>query len=101
MHFNQFEEAILDAPIPGIIRSTVRKDGIRTGAVYSLEQRDDGQSMYRYVLWWVWASNLPVWLYALLNPSTATHLKLRCNMGLGYLRDDQSLLIEAVAYLAK
>lgn len=76
MKLNQFEEAIFDAGIPGIIRSTVRRDGTRTGAVYSLEQRRDGHPVYRYVLWWVWGSSLPVWLYALLNPSTATHIKL-------------------------
>jgi hypothetical protein len=64
------EQIIYDAPIPGIIRSTVRKDGLRTGAVFSLDE------LYRYVLWWVWDSRLPVWLYALLNSSTATQVKL-------------------------
>lgn len=64
------EEALWDAGIPSITRSTLRKDGIRTGAVFSLDE------VYRYVLWWIWDTSRPLWLYALLNPSTATQLKL-------------------------
>lgn len=64
------EAKLEDAYIPGIIRSVKWKSGLRTGAVFSLCQD------YRYVLWWVWDASLPLWLYALLNPSTATAWKL-------------------------
>lgn len=76
MSLDLLRRVIDDATIPGIIHETVRKDGIQTGAIYSLERRLDGHSMFRYLLWWVWDSTLPLWLYALLNPSTATHVKL-------------------------
>jgi hypothetical protein len=59
--------------VPCLVRS-VRKDGEEAGAVYSLPVAN--VSKYRYVLWRIWDYTLPVWLYCMLNPSTATELKL-------------------------
>lgn len=41
-------------------------DGSSAGAVYSLCET------YRYILWRIWDATLPLWMYCMLNPSTAT-----------------------------
>jgi hypothetical protein len=62
------ENAALVTPCKyAIVRYT---DGEQWGAVYSLDE------VYRYVLWIVWDITLPLWMFSLLNPSTATEFKL-------------------------
>ena len=45
--------------------------GQLSGAVLSAEE----EALYRYLLWRVWDSSLPVLLVIMLNPSTADHDK--------------------------
>lgn len=63
-------DAVEHSGIDGIVRQVQFRDGRHTGAVFSL------CGDYRYVLWWIWNFHLPLWFYGLLNPSTATELKL-------------------------
>lgn len=46
-------------------------EGMLSGAVLSAEE----EALYRYLLWRVWDSSLPVLLVIMLNPSTADHDK--------------------------
>lgn len=57
--------------------SCMRADGIDygpegAGAVYS----DEPTPLYRFRLWRIWDRDKPMALFDMLNPSTATHLKL-------------------------
>lgn len=43
------------------------KNGVEYGCILSADEK------YRYVLWRIWDEDKPLWMFVLLNPSTATH----------------------------
>lgn len=48
------------------IKRVARIDDVEYGAVFSACEK------YRYVLWRIWDESKPLWMFVLLNPSTAT-----------------------------
>jgi hypothetical protein len=62
------ESAALVTPFKFVIVNEL--DGEQAGAVYSLDET------HRYVLWRIWDITKPLWMWAMLNPSTATHFIL-------------------------
>lgn len=61
----------MPSDLPGVVKSKMHGNE-EWGCVLS---EDDMAAPYRYVLWREWDPRKPCWMYVMLNPSKASHLR--------------------------